>query len=609
MRSHGEHHKSKIKSEKKSEPSKEQIINQAIKFHARGNISKALKFYQYCIKQSFNDYRVFANYGLLLRNLGKLKEAEISTKRAIELNPKSEGAYCNLATIFLDHGKLKEAEKSLRKAIEINPDFAEAYSNLGIILKDLGKLKEAEILIRKAIEIKPDFADAYANLGTILYEYEELKEAELLQRKAIKINPDFANAHSNLGNILRDVGKLDEAERYTRKAIQIDPNSAYSHLNLGSILKDLDKLEEAEISTRKAIEIKPNYAEAHTNLGNILNYLGKLGEAEISHRKAIKLNPKSASANHDLSYVLLKAKKFKEAWTQYEWRWQVKSRKVRIGEKLDSEKPEWTRNNRGRVLLWPEQGIGDILLFSSLIPELVNEVDQLIVQVDKRLIPIFQRSFDHKITYIDKNDTLAEENYDYQIPIGSLPKLFRNSKESFGNVQNKYLKADENKTSKYKNKIKDNKFTKTIGISWRSSSKVNNKKSLSLEEFILGIYSPGICFVNLQYGDTKNEIINLKNKYGIHVYEIEEVDNYNDIDGLTAVINACDEVVSIENLTEFLAGGLGVKSWILLRDNCIWYNGTNELKSDWFPSLNFVRKRNNEKWDFVLEEVRNKIRV
>ena len=60
-----------------------------------------------------------------------------------------------------DLGKLKDAELSNRKAIKLKPDYAEAYSNLGILLKDLGKLKEAEIITRKAIELKPDFAEAY----------------------------------------------------------------------------------------------------------------------------------------------------------------------------------------------------------------------------------------------------------------------------------------------------------------------------------------------------------------------------------------------------------------------------------------------------------------
>ena len=55
-----------------SKPSKEQIINQAFKFHSQGNISEAVKYYKYLIDQGFNDHRVFCNYGLIQLNLGKL---------------------------------------------------------------------------------------------------------------------------------------------------------------------------------------------------------------------------------------------------------------------------------------------------------------------------------------------------------------------------------------------------------------------------------------------------------------------------------------------------------------------------------------------------------
>ena len=58
-----------------SKPSKEQIINQAFKFHSEGNISEAAKLYQYFINQGFKDHRVFSNYGVILQNLGKLQEA------------------------------------------------------------------------------------------------------------------------------------------------------------------------------------------------------------------------------------------------------------------------------------------------------------------------------------------------------------------------------------------------------------------------------------------------------------------------------------------------------------------------------------------------------
>ena len=70
--------KTEIKGKHPSKPSKEQIINQAFKFHSQGNISEAAKYYQNFINQGFKDHRVFSNYGIILKNLGKLKEAELS---------------------------------------------------------------------------------------------------------------------------------------------------------------------------------------------------------------------------------------------------------------------------------------------------------------------------------------------------------------------------------------------------------------------------------------------------------------------------------------------------------------------------------------------------
>tara|TARA_B100000945_G_scaffold264664_1_gene223813 strand:+ start:336 stop:962 length:627 start_codon:yes stop_codon:yes gene_type:complete len=165
--------------------SKEQIINQAFKFHSQGNIPEAIKYYKHFINQGFTHHRVFSNYGVILKDLGNLQEAEFST----------------------------------RKAIQLNPNFADAHYNLGNILRDLGRSKEAELSTRKAIEINPHFAHAHCNLGIILKELGNLKEAELSQRKAIKINPHFAHAHCNLGIILKDLGKLKEADHFNAKQL------------------------------------------------------------------------------------------------------------------------------------------------------------------------------------------------------------------------------------------------------------------------------------------------------------------------------------------------------------------------------------------------------
>ncbi|MBW3041056.1 tetratricopeptide repeat protein, partial [Prochlorococcus marinus] len=131
MKGFGDQHKSKKKRNKKTKPSKEQIINQAFKFHSQGNVSEATKYYQQFISQGFKDHRVFSNYGVILKNLGNLKDAELLYRKAIELNTDYVEAHSNLGNVLKDLGKLKEAELSYRKAIELNPDYAQAHSNLG----------------------------------------------------------------------------------------------------------------------------------------------------------------------------------------------------------------------------------------------------------------------------------------------------------------------------------------------------------------------------------------------------------------------------------------------------------------------------------------------
>ena len=203
---------------------KEQIFNQALRLHSQGNISEAAKYYQYFINQGFKDQIVFSNYGIILRNLGKLEEAELLQRKAIELDPDFADAYCNLGNTLKGLGNLNDAVLSYRKAIELKPDFSKAHSNLGNILRDLGNLNDAVLSYRKAIELKTDFAEAYSNLGNILRDLGNLNDAELSCRKAIELKTDFAEAHYNLGNILRDLGNFSDAINHFKQAIKLNNN-------------------------------------------------------------------------------------------------------------------------------------------------------------------------------------------------------------------------------------------------------------------------------------------------------------------------------------------------------------------------------------------------
>ena len=71
----------KIIKDAKTDRLKAEIVSKAFSFHSQGNISEAVKYYRYCIEQKINDYRIFSNYGLILKNQGKLQEAELLLKK------------------------------------------------------------------------------------------------------------------------------------------------------------------------------------------------------------------------------------------------------------------------------------------------------------------------------------------------------------------------------------------------------------------------------------------------------------------------------------------------------------------------------------------------
>ena len=214
-----------------SRQSKEKVINQALKFHSEGNITEAAKNYQLFINQGYNDQRVFSNYGIILSDLGKGKEAELYLRKAIQMNPDSAEAYSNLGLLLKKLGNLQEAEVSTRKAIELNPSLENAYLNLGIIFLDLGKLQEAEASTRKAIELNSNCAEAYSNLGIILSALEKIDEAILNYERSLSIKPTMTEALVGLGKLLLIKGKYIKGLHLLKKGdgvISFDLDSGVS---------------------------------------------------------------------------------------------------------------------------------------------------------------------------------------------------------------------------------------------------------------------------------------------------------------------------------------------------------------------------------------------
>ena len=93
MNGFGKENKLQAKNYARTNLSKEKLISEAFKFHSKGNLSEAAKYYEIFINKGFKDQRVFSNYGTILQKIGKLKDAELYLRKALELNPNYANAY------------------------------------------------------------------------------------------------------------------------------------------------------------------------------------------------------------------------------------------------------------------------------------------------------------------------------------------------------------------------------------------------------------------------------------------------------------------------------------------------------------------------------------
>jgi len=370
---------------------------------------------------------------------------------------------------------------------------------------------------------------------------------------------------------------------------------------LGVVLHEQSNLEEAKEAYKKAISIKPDHVDAYNYMGIALTEQNKLEEAKEAFNKALAIQPEYAEAHHNLSLPLLSAKNFDQGFIQSEWRWKTKERD---GTFLESAKPMWNGEKNQRVLVWGEQGIGDELMFSSILPDLYATSLKILVKCDKRLIPLFERSFPVDVIYFSKDQPVPEDEYDFHIPMGSLPLTFRKSLDSFKKSASGFLKCDMNKVKSIKAQLMHKYDKKIVGISWKTASPIRGSinRNINLAELARALDSSNTQLLCLQYGDVSDEIEAVKRDFGIEVIQFSEVDNKNDIDGLASLILACDHIVSTTNITVHLAGALGAKVTALLPFSPRWIWGDGS-ESFWYNSVAPLKQNLYQNWGNVLERL------
>ena len=325
-------------------------------------------------------------------------------------------------------------------------------------------------------------------------------------------------------------------------------------------------------------------------------------------KKALKLNKEQNygkfSALLNLGNTEITIKKFKEGWEKYEYRW-----KVDPGDKVVwplKDKPLWDGKSASGVLLWREQGIGDDIIFLGLVPEAYEKAGKdMTVLIDPRLVAMCERSMPGIEFLPAVKGSVQEDRFDYHLPMGSLPRLFRSSEEDFSKTRESYLKADMERVEVLRKEL-GVEGKKVIGISWKSFSPINvERKSMDLEQFGRMFDGLDVVLLDLQYGDVNEEIRAFTKGTGIEVLQCSSVNLKEDLDGLGALIALCDLVVSTSNVTIHMAGALGKEAWVLLPFAASFWWLIERTDSLWYPTVKLYRQKSLQDWSEILKVVRS----
>lgn len=276
-----------------------------------------------------------------------------------------------------------------------------------------------------------------------------------------------------------------------------------------------------------------------------------------------------------------------------EWQWMICCARLQLGH-LDWEGwnfrdprggmipffyPQWDGKWVDRLLVFGEQGVGDEVMFSQMLPEVARSVGSVTFECEPRLASIFRRSFP-EIDVVGRKDIrdnpFPEGSFDAQIPIGSLCSFYRTKLEDFSGNRS-YLVADPVLVTKWAEKLPGTQiFPDKYGITWKGRQGEIDPEKMRVR---------GDVAVNLQYGECTPK----------DWMFTPDIDLTNDLEDVFAILSLMKKVVGVPNSLIHFAASMGVPCDVIMTPwkgevtNALnWRWGLGD-KTPWHPSVTIYR--------------------
>ena len=470
----------------------------------------------------------------------------------------------------------------------------------------LERLDQAASLYRDILKIEPTRADVAHLYGLAEVGRGEMALGIQSMILSLTLKPGVAQVEHDLAAALADVGQTERAIEHFREAIAIKPDFIEARINLAGAHMRQEQPGAAVAELDQARNIAPNDPLILFSLGRARSALRDWNGAAAAFEACLDVDPEHADARYYLADLQLTAGQFDVGWDNYEARW--------FRPKWATEpRPFSFRNWNGEtlagqtILAWGEQGVGEEILFASMVPDLMNRAGHVLLECDPRLQPLFERSFPGietiGRTYPAASRT-ARADIGLQSATGSLGRWLRTNASDF--KRNAYLVADAEKSKRTRARYALLSHGPAIGIAWRSLSPLKNfssYKSSPIEAWKSILICPGPLFINLQYGDCEESLAYVERQWGTQIHVDPEVDQMASLDDFAAQIDALDLVITTSNTTAHVAGALGKPVWVVLPVKAGWRWSRDCDDSIWYPNARLFRQSPGEDWAAVLDRV------
>ncbi|MDA8381601.1 MAG: tetratricopeptide repeat-containing glycosyltransferase family protein [Betaproteobacteria bacterium] len=501
----------------------------------------------------------------------------------------------------------RQTLQRLKGKLTRHPGDVQAWFKLGTAYAALQDHREAAATFGKILVLDPGMWEAWSAKGHAHHMLRQYPEAVDCYVKALQLNQGSASIRNSLASLLKRLGQLPLAEQFLREAIQIQPDYKEAINNLGNVYRAMGRHEEAQGCFQKTLALGNDCADVWNNLGLVYKDQMRLDEAIACYERALAFPNSDPNAPFNYAIALLQAGRMEEGWAWYEKRWLLEPLRVRRAP-YDDRYPEWKGEvlNGRRLLVWSEQGLGDLIQMVRYLRLLQERWPE--VRVILRAEAVFGRLFKDLAgmdAFNRKTDDLPEA--DFHLPAMSLPARFATDHDSIP-AQVPYLVADPQLVESWKKRLGLSKGRLRVGLIWESGAAGVGQgdfdrasRSLSGPDLKRLVRDLPVDFVRLQLGGSLDAA-------ALGLALVDPTPGIEDFADTAAIIASLDGVVSVDTAGAHLAAALGKPTWTLMR-----FAGGNLFPGfgasmPWYPTMRLIRQSKPKDWTGALDQVRGELK-